>query len=356
MQLMLTFLFALIASLVLTPLVRALALRAGIVDRPGERSVHDEPVPILGGVALYVAFALAVWLFAGGGGENRGLLLGGAAILALGLADDWGKARGFRQPGWLFEREGRGLRPWVKLAGQAGAALILCAFGVQIVMVRLPIVGTEFFNSFAVPVTVLWVICLTNVINLIDGLDGLAAGICAIAALTLLGTAIDSGQGLLAVLLSAALLGSCVGFLPWNWAPARIFMGDAGSMFLGFALAAVSVEGALKSPAVVALAVPVLAVGLPVFDTLLAVIRRLRRGRPIGSADREHLHHRLLQIGLSPRDAVLLLYFVSGWLAVGALAVDRLDPWAGVTILGFVVVFLIVAARRLDTLHAGRRS
>lgn len=355
MRLLVAFALPFTLTLLLTPAVRALALRVGAVDRPGERSVHGSPVPTFGGLAMYAAFALGVVLLVGAGGENRGLLAGGAAILLLGLADDWGKARGFRRPSWLFEREGRGLRPWVKLAGQAVAALILTGFGVQIVMMRLPIVGTEFFNAFAVPVTVLWVICVTNVINLVDGLDGLAAGISAIAALTLLGAAVESGQSLVAVLLCAVLLGSCLGFLPWNWAPARIFMGDAGAMFLGFTLAAVSVEGALKSPAVVALAVPVLAVGLPVFDTLLAILRRLRGRQPIGAADRGHLHHRLMQMGLSPRDTVLILYFVSGWLAVSALAVDRADPRAGSVILGFVILFLVVAVRRLGLLHADRR-
>src|SRR5579875_1650107 len=226
----------------LTPLVRRLALRLGAVDRPGARSVHRTPVPFFGGAAIFAAFAVTLWGFIGIGHKSLGLLAGGAVILLLGIADDYGKARGFRHPAWLFESEGRGLRPWTKIAGQVAAGLILAFSGAQIAFIHLPVLGEVYFDLWSVPVTVLWVVGAANVINLTDGLDGLAAGITAIAAVTLVAAALLTGQPAVAAALSTALLGSCLGFLPWNWAPAKIFMGDAGSMFLGYALAAIAVE------------------------------------------------------------------------------------------------------------------
>ncbi len=336
---------AAVAAAVITPPVRRLALAVGALDKPGQRSVHTRPVPFLGGVAVYLAFAVATAAALGlDRPEVRGILLGGGFLLAFGVLDDF-----------------RPLRPRTKVAGQVLAALIGWAWGVRIDFVTNPFGGGLLqLGYLALPVTVLWVVAVVNVINLIDGLDGLAAGIVAIASAVLLVSASQMGMPLpaltLATLLAAALAGSALGFLPYNFHPARIFLGDGGSMFLGYALASISMEGSLKSPAVLALAVPVLAIGLPVFDTALAVWRRWRRGVPIGTPDRDHFHHRLLQAGLSQREAVLIMYLASAWLGVGVLALIHADLRVAFFILALAGVSLYFAGRKVGVSAAAREQ
>lgn len=323
------FLLALSLALALTPVVRRLALAVGALDRPGERSVHGRPVPFLGGVAIFLAFAAAAaYAVSVSGLQDRsaiGILIGGTFILLFGIVDDY-----------------VAFSPKVKLLGQVAAALILIAFGVKIDYITNPLgEGLLPLGDWTIPLTIIWVVAVVNVMNLIDGLDGLAAGIAFLAAVTLTLSAWQLQQPattVVAMLMAAALAGSVLGFLPYNFYPARIFMGDGGSMFVGFALAAVSVEGSLKSPAAMTLAVPVLALGLPILDTLLAILRRWRQRRPIGQPDREHFHHRLLQLGLSQREAALVMYLASGWLGISALAVTSVNTWLAAIILGLVAL------------------
>jgi UDP-GlcNAc:undecaprenyl-phosphate GlcNAc-1-phosphate transferase len=351
-------------ALVLTPAVRRLALRVGAVDHPGSDRIHRQPVPFLGGLALLAGLALGLAVVLGLGGlpaaealRLRGLLLGGLAITVVGVVDDLGTLWARRFPG-LADADGRGLRPVVKLAGQIGAALVLCVHGVTIAGVHVPLsrdpcswVGFAPWASW--PLTVLWVVTITNAVNLIDGLDGLAAGVSAISAATLLVLALLMRMDA-AALAAGVLLAACLGFLPFNFHPARIFMGDAGALLLGFALSGISVVGPMKGSTVITLAVPVLALGLPVFDTLMAVVRRWRSGRLVGTRDRSHVHHRLLDLGLSHRDAVLSLYVVSGWLGISALAVESVAPALGLVILGFVVASAALGARLAGVAGAAR--
>ncbi len=323
---------AFVLVLAATPLARRIALRAGAVDRPGVRSVHREPVPYLGGLAIFVGIlgglgtlaALHPAALGGNGSALLGIALGGALIVVFGAADDLGRFWSGRLP-WLADSEGRGLRPAAKLVVEIGAALILCACGVRIPDIHRPFSANPCaYIVFGPPaqyaLSVLWVVAITNAVNLIDGLDGLAAGVSAISAGTLLIVALLNPSMGAAALLSAVVLGACAGFLPFNFHPARIFMGDAGALLLGFVLSAVSLIEPLKSPTLVTLAVPILVLGVPILDTGLAVLRRWRRGQLVGAADRAHVHHRLLDLGLSHRDAVLSLYAASGWLGVSALA------------------------------------
>jgi len=347
--------FALAGALALTPLLRRLALRLGAVAHPGPGHIHRRPVAYLGGVGIFAGFVLgvaALFLFGapfvgGDGGRIKGLLEGGLLILALGVLDDLGPLWARRAP-FLADAEGRGMRPAVKLAGQVGAALILCAHGATIVDMHVPfsrdVCAYFAFGWAAWPLTVLWVVAVTNAVNLVDGLDGLAAGVSGISAATLLAVALGAHMWA-AAWASAALLGGCLGFLPFNFHPARIFMGDAGALFLGFALSAIAVIGPLKGPTTVTLAVPALAVGLPVIDTVMAIVRRWRGGQMVGTRDEAHVHHRLLRLGLSHRDAVLALYAVSGWLGVSAIAVENLTPLIGGLVLLFVVATAVLAAR-----------
>ncbi len=334
------FVQAFVLSLLLTPLVRAVARAVGAVDNPGERSVHRDPVPCLGGIALYASFAITT--FASGMWDIpsvQGLLLGGLAILVVGVVDD------------LVD-----ISPGIKLMGQAAAALILVSFGTRIGWVTNPWGGLIVLGYWSIPVTMIWVVAFANVLNLIDGLDGLAAGIAGIASLTLLLVALRTGQPWLAIGLVAALAGSIFGFLPYNFNPAKIFMGDGGALFLGFALAGVSADGLLKSTAAIAIVIPMLVLGVPILDTAFAIHRRWRRGLPVHGADKDHLHHRLLRLGLSHRQAVLTMYGVSVWLGMGALAMTEANVSQGLFIVLFSGVFLYLCAKRVGVfdLKGGR--
>ncbi|WPD19211.1 MraY family glycosyltransferase [Thermaerobacter composti] len=330
---------ATLVALSATPVVRALAVRLGVVARPTARSMHRVPVPHVGGLAIFAGFVAAVAVSLGW--EDRdvvAVLLGGVVMLAVGLADD------------LWD-----LPPLVKLAGQVAAALTAVAAGVRIEVLTNPLglftaSGADdllVLGAWGVPLTVLWIVAVSNVINLIDGLDGLAAGIASIAALTVLVAALQTGQPMEVVLLMAALAGSTLGFLPYNFNPAKIFMGDTGALFIGYTLATVSVVGLLKSAAAVALAVPIMVLALPIADTALAILRRLQAGRPVMAADRDHLHHRLIRMGFSHRDAVLVMYLITAWLALGAVAVAEGNLLQGLLIVVTLAASVHLVARKL---------
>ncbi len=278
-----------------------LAERWRIVDKPAWRKIHQHPVPRTGGVAIGIGVLTGLLLLP----MNPHLRLGlaGASILLIvtGLYDDW-----------------RGLKPHIKLAAQVLAALWAVHWGIRIEWVRTPLHSLQALGPASIPITVFWLVLVTNTINLIDGMDGLAAGITCIVGVTLLisGHLLNQTPVLLFVL---CLLGSLLAFLRYNFNPARVFMGDSGSMVCGFFLAAASVLGVFKTTTTFTLAVPVLALGLPLIDTVLAVLRRLRQGRSIFSADNQHLHHRLLQKGYSQRQVVLAAYTVTLGLCLLAL-------------------------------------
>ncbi|MFZ5827430.1 MAG: MraY family glycosyltransferase [Bacillota bacterium] len=327
---------ALVASLLMTPLARRLALRTGIVAPVVSRSVHTEPKPFLGGLAMYLAFAAAVLLSgAAAEPEVQGILICGGLIMLLGVIDDK-----------------IALKAKVKFLGQVAiAALLVYQFDVKILGIYSPL-GERwvYFGEFwGIPLTIFWIVAFVNVMNFIDGLDGLAAGISTIGALTLLLVSMQQQLGT-AVVLSAALAGAAIGFLRYNFNPAKIFMGDAGSMFLGFTLAALSVHGVLKSALAVSVVVPVLAVAVPIFDTAFAIFRRVATGRSIGEADKDHLHHRLLRLGLSHRNTVLVMWAVSAWLGLSAVAVTEVPLAQALIIVGLVLISIFVGARKLGLL------
>ena len=328
------FTIALVVTFVVTPLVRRFAIRRGLVDRPGGRKVHERPIPRLGGVAIFAGVAIAIglqiagelrfgWggtLVSGGSIELRtlGVLLGMTIIFLVGLWDDLAN-----------------LSPGAKLAGQILAAGVVVASGLRIEYLGDPLggglIGLGLVSS---PITMLYIVGFTNVINLIDGLDGLAAGVSAIAATSLLVLAAQ-GNRLDAAALAAVVIGACIAFLRYNYNPASIFMGDSGALFLGFTLATISLMGVMKSTATIALAVPLLIIGVPIFDTASAIIRRLLHQRPIQEADKGHIHHRLLGRGFNQRQTVLIIYVWCIALAVGGYAVR----WAA----GPIKVFAVVA-------------
>jgi UDP-GlcNAc:undecaprenyl-phosphate GlcNAc-1-phosphate transferase len=329
----------------LTPAVRLFALRRGLLDHAlGARKIHGKAVPRLGGLAIVGGFyaplcALLVYrtglgfmLFADRA-RLLGLLGGGLAIAALGLVDDL-----------------RGLGAGLKLLVQLSVALVLYQLGFRIEHLATPWGVPVELGVLSLPITLLWIAGVVNAMNLIDGLDGLAGGVALFALGTTFAVAVFRAEPLMA-LFAAALAGSVAGFLFYNFNPASIFMGDTGSMFLGFILAASSIWTHQKSSTAVALLVPVVALGLPIADTLLAILRRALRGQPLFSADREHIHHRLLALGLSHRQAVLVLYGACVVLGVAALLLSFANSAQTAAVLSVLSLVGFFAVRRLGLLQ-----
>ena len=337
---MLAFVIAAGMALLVTPGVIWLAKKTGALDKPDARKVHKNPIPRIGGLGIYLAFMAAmaaVLLMVEVDAEVRqeitGLMVGGSLIVALGLVDDY-----------------TNLPAKVKLLGQIVAACVLVlGFEVRIDFITDPFGDYLFLEFLAVPATIFWIVGLTNTVNLIDGLDGLAAGVSSIAAVTIFLVALQQGFMLVAVL-TAALAGAAFGFLYYNFNPARIFMGDTGSMFLGFMLSGISVVGVMKSAAIVALVVPILALGLPILDTTFAIVRRWLAGEPIMKPDKGHLHHRLLNLGFTQRQAVLLMYVISAVLGSGTIVMTAVSPRTALLILVGMIVAVLYGAKRLGIL------
>jgi UDP-GlcNAc:undecaprenyl-phosphate GlcNAc-1-phosphate transferase len=303
---------ALVGSLVLTPVVRWAAFRLNAVDVPEDRKVHDSITPTMGGIAMYASMMMGIGVYLVIGDKKvssdlLGVIIGATIIVIFGAVDD-----------------ARGMTPLAKLFGQVMAAGVLVIMGVQIQNIHIPGMAVISLSpELSVVLSLIWVVAFINIINLIDGLDGLAAGITCITAFSMFYYATQTGVGgafVDAALISIVLAGACLGFLRYNFNPASIFMGDSGSMLLGFLLGAVTIQGVLKSIAAVALIVPLMALAIPILDTGMAITRRLRRGKPITHADKEHIHHRLLNMGHSQRQAVLLLYFWTALLCGTSLA------------------------------------
>lgn len=298
---LLTFVLAFLLSLYLTPLFRQAALRFGIIDRPqGPLKKHAEPVPYLGGLAVYLSFLLTTGFIHQYSREVLGILLAGAITVILGLIDDLGV-----------------LSPKVKLLGQFIAACVLVKASIYIKLVILPVWA-------AIPLTILWVIAVTNAFNLIDIMDGLASGVGAIAALALVVVNYRSGRELV-VPLSIALAGSLLGFLRYNFKPAKIYLGDTGSLFIGLMLAALSMNGAYTRVSLLGAIAPLLILGVPIFDMLLVMYIRFRRGIPIMQGSPDHFALRLRKWRLSVEATVLSSYVAAAALAVLALILIRVN-------------------------------
>jgi len=287
----------------LTPAVGGMARLLGAVDRPDSRRLNRRPVPRLGGLAIFFGILVPALAFLDLSSESRGVLLGAAIATVVGAIDDF-----------------RGLSPPVKLAGQFLAAAVPPAFGVWIDHFTFPFVGVVDLPAWVgVPLSMLFIVAVMNMVNFLDGMDGLAAGVCGIAGVTYAILALSLGKPDPAIL-SAIVAGACLGFLRHNFFPARIFMGDSGALCLGFILAAVSIQGLLKTASTVVLLLPLLVLAVPILDTSFVVARRLKHGQPIYGADRSHLHHRFLSIGFSQRRAALTMWLWCASLAGAALA------------------------------------
>lgn len=323
---MLIFASALAMAIGGTPVIRRLALRLGILDQPNARKIHVNPIPLLGGLAIYGAFIVALLLFGNRYRLNElvGILVGASLMSFLGVWDDR-----------------RGLSPLFKLVGQFLAASILVLTKVR--------VGTFPWELLNVAVTLLWVVVITNAMNLLDNMDGLSGGVGAVASIFFLLLAAMNDQYLVGAL-SAALVGACIGFLVYNFNPASIFMGDAGSLFLGFMLAAVGIK--LRFPdgvQIVTWMVPVLVLGLPLFDTTLVIVSRLRRNlNPLTTPGKDHVSHRLVAMGYTRREAVLICYLICAGLGVIALFVTQASIVEGYIVGGIMGLVALVFLWRME--------
>lgn len=304
------FLISALVVLWSTPIVKKIGLKSGYVDLPDPRKVHKKPMVRLGGVSIFIGnvFAwLIIWISGGFSGlpstsgyELLGVTGGGLCFFTIGLLDD------------LFT-----LSPLLRLAMQVGVAAMAWHLGVSVDFFTIPFYGLVQLGWLSLPFTVLWLVGIANAMNFMDGLDGLAAGISGIAAVIMLAVSLYMNQPV-AALLAAALAGGALGFLRYNFNPAQIFMGDGGAYFMGFTLAALGIIGLVKSVTTVAVVLPFIILAVPIVDTSTVVIDRLSRGKSPFTADKRHLHHRLLQAGLSQRSIVLFIYSLAFW--VGSIA------------------------------------
>lgn len=336
---------AFIVSFGSTPLVKLFAEKIGAMDIPTEkRRVHDHPIPRMGGLAIFLGFIIAVLLFVDIDLQLQGILLGCVIIVATGAVDD------------LVS-----LHPVVKLVLQILSAVVAVLHGVRIEVLMNPFfwTGTEylFLGAVSIPVTILWIVLITNAVNLIDGLDGLAVGISSISSVTMLIIALTVSDINVAMVL-AALMGACIGFMPYNMNPAKIFMGDTGALLLGYLLSTVSVLGLFKFYAVVSFAVPLLAIAVPLMDTIFAIVRRILKGQSPFQADRGHFHHRLIDMGLSQKQAVFILYSISAVLGLAAVVIATSGAFKalllilGFCLCAFIWVFIYKSIRAEHEKHA----
>ena len=333
---------AILIAFIATPVVKSLAEKVGAVDVPKDnRRMHNHPIPRMGGLAIFLGFLLSTLIFVPLSNAMQGMLLGSVIIVILGIFDD------------IYA-----LPALPKLVVQIAAALAAVLHGNVIQVISNPNIFSDnpywVPGAWAVPVSVIWIVAITNAVNLIDGLDGLAVGVATISSLTMLVIAMLVSDSLVALMM-AALAGSCIGFLPYNHNPAKIFMGDTGSTFLGFVLATVSIQGLFKFYTIISFAVPFLMLGLPLFDTCFAILRRLSKGQNPMAPDRSHVHHRLIDMGFSQKQAVAILYVISAILGLSAVVLTTSGALKAMVLLCALCLAGLIAAR-ISLSHGGEKT
>ncbi|SFE92439.1 UDP-GlcNAc:undecaprenyl-phosphate GlcNAc-1-phosphate transferase [Alteribacillus iranensis] len=315
-------------SLFLTPLVKKLAFKIGATDKPNHRKVHKGAMARLGGLSIYVAFLAGLLILQPNNEYMPYILAGGTIIIITGFLDD------------LFELSAK----W-KLLGQILAAIIVLVGGVEIQFINLPFDGRLELGWFSIPITLLWIIGITNAINLIDGLDGLAAGVSSIVLATISVLAIIQND-IFIVAMGIALLGGTLGFLVHNFNPAKIFMGDTGALFLGFMIGVIALLG-FKNVTIFSLVVPVIILAVPISDTFFAIIRRFVNKQPLSAPDKSHLHHCLLRLGYTHRQTVLIIYAVSAFFGISAVIFTISTLWVSLVILMLLLIGIELMAERI---------
>lgn len=337
------FVLSAISAAIFTPITIELANKLGVLDIPNDaRKIQKKPMPRLGGLSFIMSFLLScLFVFltyqVNDSINLMGFFIGVGIVAVTGFLDD------------AFD-----LKPWMKLLGQSLAAICVIASGLRISYMELPFLEMFGLNeAISILITFAWIIGVTNAMNLIDGLDGLATGVSAIATLSMLVIFILNGASPAVFIIISALLGGLIGFLPYNFNPAKTFMGDAGSNFLGFTLATLSMIGFAKTYTLTAIVIPVIILGLPIFDTLFAICRRLINHKPIMQADRGHLHHRLIDAGLTQKQVVVILYAVTAVLGIFAVVVLESDIWKAIALLLIFAILSVIGSKEIKSKKKG---
>lgn len=324
-----TLILCFIVSVIITPLVKKFAFFIGATDRPNQRKVHQSIMPRLGGLAIIVSFMLGIFLLRPENPSLLSILIGCSIITATGLLDD------------LFELPAK-----YKLIGQIAAACVVVFWGnLQVTFINLPFGAQLQFGLLSIPFTIIWIVGITNAINLIDGLDGLAAGVSSIALITISGMAILQGYFIVAII-GLILLSSTLGFLIYNFHPASIFMGDTGALFLGFIISVLSLMG-FKNVTFISFVIPVIILAVPISDTFFAILRRIIHKKPLGAPDKQHLHHCMLRMGYSHRQTVLLIYAMSAFFGLTAVIYSQARIGGALVLIGIIILFIEIIAEKI---------
>ncbi len=336
-MLFLTLILCFITSILMTPIVKKLAYLIGATDQPNHRKVHQALMPRLGGLAIYISFIVGVFFLQPEQPNSAAILTGSVIIVIIGLCDD------------IFE-----LAAKYKFAGQLVAAITVVFLGdVQVEFINLPFGGYLKFGYLSIPFTILWIVGITNSINLIDGLDGLAAGVSSIALISISGMAIIMGN-MYVVALGSIILMSTLGFLIYNFHPAKIFMGDTGALFLGYMISVLSLLG-FKNVTFISFIVPVIILGVPISDTIFAILRRIINKKPLSAPDKSHLHHCLLQVGFSHRQTVLIIYAMAAFFGLVAVIFSFAKLWGSFLLIGVLILLIELFAEKIGLLGKGYR-
>ena len=336
-MLYLTLILCFITSILVTPLVKKLAYKIGATDKPNQRKVHEKIMPRLGGLAIYISFIIGYLVLRPEDEYAFAILLGSFIIVITGVLDD------------MFEISAK-----FKLFGQLLAAGIVVIYGgVQVDYINLPFGGILDFELLSIPITILWIVGITNAINLIDGLDGLAAGVSSIALITISGMAIIMGDAFVTAM-GFLLLGSTLGFLIYNFHPAKIFMGDTGALFLGYMISVLSLLG-FKNVTMISFIVPIIILGVPISDTFFAIIRRIVHKQPLSSPDKSHLHHCLLRLGYSHRTTVLLIYGMAALFGLAAIVFSQATVWVSIVVLFVLLLIIELVVEKIGLIGKGYR-
>ena len=336
-MLYLTLLVCFLLSIAMTPLIKRFALLIGATDQPNHRKVHQSIMPRIGGLAIFISFMAGIFLIRPVNEYSFGILLGCLIIIITGFCDD------------MFELPAK-----YKILGQLAAACsVVFLGGLQVVFINLPFGGQLQFGLLSIPFTILWIVGITNAINLIDGLDGLAAGVSSIALITISGIALIQGN-LFVVSVGLIVLASTLGFLFYNFHPASIFMGDTGALFLGFIISVLSLLG-FKNVTFISFVIPVIILGVPISDTLFAIIRRIINKQPLSAPDKSHLHHCMLRMGFSHRQTVLLIYAMSAFFGLVAIIYSQARIGGALVLIGVIILLIEIIAEKIGLMGKDHR-
>ncbi len=327
-RIVVAFIVSLLTVLIITPIVKRIAIKIGAVDQPSNRKVHDKIMPRMGGLAIFIGVVAGV-LASGIYTETRmtAITVGAFIIIVLGILDD------------KYQLSAK-----VKFLIQLGVAIMIVSTGLKMDFFSVPFLTERFeLGWMAYPLTVLWIVGITNAINLIDGLDGLAAGLSVIGLSTIAVMALSGGKVLI-LSLSLVVIASTLGFLFYNFHPAKIFMGDTGSLFLGYSISILSLLGLYKSVTLFSIVIPIIILGVPIFDTTFAIIRRILNKQPISAPDKSHIHHRLMAFGLSHRMSVLVIYLIGFIFSISAIVLKSATIWLSLFIIFILIIFMQIIA------------